>query len=462
MGPRDRVDDNNREKTRSMTATPVAASPSFEDATFRKVAFRLVPYLFLLYVIAFLDRVNVSYAKLQMSGDLGFSEAVYGFGAGLFFIGYFFLEVPSNLILERVGARMWIARILIVWGLISAAFMFVKTPMQFYVLRFLLGMGEAGFFPGIILYLTYWFPAHRRARMVATFMTAIPVSGVIGGPLSGWIMKSLAGVNGLSGWQWLFVLEALPALVFGFVTMWYLDSGPRTAKWLAPQERDLVAEQIEQERRAKQDLGGHSHFLDSVRDYKVWVLALIYFSNVIAFYGVSLFLPQLIKEMGITDLVQNGLISAIPWAVAAVAMVVNGRHSDKTFERRWHVAVPGILAGVGLIIAAYVGTSSIVIAMAALSVTCAGSLCISPVFWSLPTAFLTGTAAAGSIALINSFGALGGMPGPWLVGVVKDMTGSPANALYILACFFFLCAILTVTVFKAQASGPRPVSAALA
>lgn len=443
-----------------MNAAQAVAPPSFEDATFRKVALRLVPYLFLLYVIAFLDRINVSYAKLQMSGDLGFSEAVYGFGAGMFFIGYFFLEVPSNLILERVGARWWIARILIVWGLLSAAFMFVQTPMQFYVLRFLLGLGEAGFFPGIILYLTYWFPAHRRARVVATFMTAIPISGVIGGPLSGWIMKSLAGVGGLAGWQWMFLLEGLPAVVFGFVTMWYLDNGPRTAKWLAPQERDLVVEQVEQERRATDALGGHSRFRDSVRDWKVWVLALIYFSNVIAFFGVSMFLPQFIKEMGVTDVFHNGLVSAIPWAVAAVAMVLNGRHSDKTFERRWHVAVPGILAGVGLIVAAYVGNSSIVIAMAALSVTCAGSLSISPVFWSLPTAFLTGTAAAGSIALINSFGALGGMPGPWLVGVVKDMTGSPANALYILACFFFLCAILTVTVFKAQASGPRPVSAA--
>ncbi len=439
-----------------MSASTAAAAPSeFETATYRKIAWRIVPYVFLLYVIAFLDRVNVSYAKLQMSSDLGFSETVYGFGAGMFFIGYFFLEIPSNLILHRVGARVWIARILIVWGIISVSFMFVRTPMQFYVMRFLLGMGEAGFFPGIILYLTYWFPAHRRARMTATFMTAIAISGVIGGPLSGWIMKSLAGVHGLPGWQWLFLLEGLPAVIFGVVTLFYLDNGPRSARWLTEEQKQLVGRQIEEEASRKDAAGGHARFVDSAKDYRVWVLALIYFSNVIAFYGVILFLPQLIKEMGVTDVLHNGLISAIPWAVAAVAMVLNGRHSDKMLERRWHVAVPAILAGIGLIVAAYVGSSPAIVAMTALTVTTAGSLCVSPVFWSLPTSFLRGSAAAGSIGLINSFGALGGMPGPWLVGFVKDLTGSPANALYILAGFFFLCAMLTVTVFKAEPASLR-------
>ena len=331
--------------------------------------------------------------------------------------------------------------------------------MQFYVMRLLLGMAEAGFFPGIILYLTYWFPAHRRARMVATFMTAIAISGVIGGPLSGWIMKSLAGAHGWAGWQWLFLLEGLPAVIFGFVTMWYLDNGPRTARWLTAEDKAIVIRQIEEERAHKDARGGHRHFLASVKDYKIWLLALIYFSNVIAFYGVILFLPQLIKEMGVTDVLHNGLVSAIPWAVAAVAMVLNGRHSDRTLERRWHVAVPGILAGIGLSVAAYVGSSPAVVAMIALTVTTAGSLCISPVFWSLPTSFLSGTAAAGSIALINSFGALGGMPGPWLVGVVKDLTGSPANALYILAGFFFLVPVLVLTVFKPERTAPVRKSA---
>jgi nitrate/nitrite transporter NarK len=263
-------------------------------------------------------------------------------------------------------------------------------------------------------------------------------------------MKAMAGVHGLPGWQWLFLLEGVPAVIFGFVTMVYLDNRPESARWLTEAQRALVARQIEQERQHKDAIGGHAHFLAAARDYRVWVLALIYFSNVIAFYGVILFLPQMIKEMGVTDVFQNGLVSAIPWAVAAVAMVVNGRHSDKMLERRWHVAVPATLAGIGLIVAAYVGPSSPILALAMLSVTTAGSLCVSPVFWSLTTAFLSGTAAAGSIGLINSFGALGGMPGPWLVGFVKDLTGSPANALYILAGFFFLCAALTVTVFKAK------------
>ncbi len=434
-----------------MSSNEVAAPrDALETGAYKKIAWRLVPFLFLLYVIAFLDRVNVSYAKLQMSADLGFSETVYGFGAGLFFIGYFTLEIPSNLILDRVGAKLWIARILIVWGLISSAFMFVNTPMQFYVMRFLLGVGEAGFFPGIILYLTYWFPGHRRARMVATFMTAIAISGVIGGPLSGLIMKSLAGVHGLAGWQWLFLLEGLPAVVMGVVTIFYLDNGPRSAKWLTEEQKELVVRQIAEDRESKRVPGSHDRFIDSAKDYKIWVLALIYFCNVIAFYGVSFFLPQLIKEMGVTDVLTNGLISAIPWAVAAVAMVLNGRHSDRMLERRWHVAIPAICAGIGLAVAAYVGASPAIVAMIALTVTTAGSLCISPVFWSLPTAFLSGSAAAGSIALINSFGALGGFFGPYLVGFVKDLTGSPANALYILSGFFFLCAALVLGVFNAS------------
>jgi len=432
----------------------VNAEPSaFVTSTYRKIGWRIVPFLFLLYVIAFLDRVNVSYAKLTMSDDLGFSETVYGLGAGMFFIGYFVLEIPSNLILEKVGARWWIARILVVWGIISSAFMFVNTPTQFYVMRFLLGVGEAGFFPGIILYLTYWFPGHRRARMTALFMTAIAISGVIGGPVSGAIMKTFDGVHGLTGWQWLFLLEGLPAVVFGFVTLAYLDNGPKTAKWLTEEEKTLVATELETERIEKQAMGGHARFLDSVKDWKVWILVLIYFSNVIGFYGVSFFMPQLIKEMGVTDLFINGLVSAIPWAVAAVAMVLNARHSDKTLERRWHIAIPGICAGLGLMIAAWVGPSPAIIAMIALTVTTAGSLCISPTFWSLPTAFLSGSAAAGSIALINSFGALGGFFGPYLVGFVKDLTGKPTNALYILAGFFFLVAVLAVGVLKAP---PKP------
>jgi nitrate/nitrite transporter NarK len=291
--------------------------------------------------------------------------------------------------------------------------------------------------------------------MTALFMTAIAISGVVGGPLSGGIMKLFAGVQGLTGWQWLFLLEGLPAVVFGVLTIAWLDNGPKTAKWLTDDEKALVARELEAERSDKQAIGGHARFRDSVKDGKVWILVLIYFSNVIAFYGVSFFMPQLIKEMGVTDLFMNGLVSAIPWAVAAVAMVLNARHSDRTLERRWHIAIPGIAAGLGLVAAAWIGSSPAVLAMIALSVTTAGSLCISPTFWSLPTSFLSGTAAAGSIALINSFGALGGFFGPYLVGFVKDLTGKPTNALYILAGFFFLVAVLAVGVLKAP---PKPAN----
>ncbi len=418
------------------------------DVTYRRIAWRIVPFLFLLYVIAFLDRVNVSYAKLQMSADLGFSETVYGLGAGLFFIGYFFLEIPSNFALERFGARRWIARILVLWGVISAAFMFVRTPGEFYALRLLLGVGEAGFFPGIILYLTYWFPAQRRAHMTALFMSAIAVSGVIGGPMSGWIMQSMAGLNGWKGWQWLFLIEALPAVVFGFVTWFYLDDSPTKARWLSDAEKALVARDIAAEVDEKTRGGGHAHFSASLRDGRVWSLVLVYFCQIVGFYGVSFFLPQLIKDMGVTDLVMNGLVSAIPWGAAAVAMVVNARHSDRTLERRWHIAIPAVVSGVGLAIVAALGTGQTVLSMAVLTVTCAAALCISPTFWSLTTSIVSGAAAAGSIALINSFGALGGFVGPYLIGILKDWTGHPTKALYGLVLFYFAAAAIVLFAFR--------------
>ena len=327
-----------------MNATIAASNtPEFEQATYQKLFWRLIPFLFLLYIIAFLDRVNVSFAKLQMGQDLGFSESVYAMGAGIFFIGYFLFEVPSNLILNRVGAKIWIARIMILWGIISAAFMYVRpistwlgveTATGFNILRFLLGVGEAGFFPGIILYLTYWFPAEYRARMVARFMMAIAIAGVVGSPLSGGIMQYMNGLNGWAGWQWLFLLEGIPAVLAGFAVLYYLDNGPNEAKWLNGQERAMVVRRLEQDNKKKMDVGGHHSFAASLKDYKVWVLALMYFSEVVGFYGVTFFLPQLVKEMGVVGEFNNGLVSAIPWIFAAIAMVWNGQHSDKTMERR--------------------------------------------------------------------------------------------------------------------------------
>lgn len=436
----------------------------FEQAIYNKLFWRLIPFLFLLYVVAFLDRVNVSFAKLQMGKDLGFSETIYAAGAGWFFIGYFFFEVPSNLILNKVGARLWIARILIIWGIISAAFMYVQpisawlgveTATGFNAMRFLLGAGEAGFFPGIILYLTYWFPSEYRARMVALFMTAVAIAGVIGSPLSGAIMQYMAGLNGWAGWQWLFVLEGLPAIVLGVVTILYLDNSPQQANWLAPQEKAFVIERLGEDLMRKSAAGGHHNFSASLKDYKVWVLAAIYFSVVVGFYGVTFFLPQLVKEMGVKGEFNNGLISAIPWLVAAIAMSLNGRHSDKNMERRWHVAIPALIAAVGLVITGFAGKSQPLISMIGLTMTTAGCLSVTSCFWSLPTAFLTGTAAAGGIALINSFGNLGGYYGPKWIGVIKDKLGDPANALFILSAFLVLCAALTLTVFKPQSVNLR-------
>ena len=444
-------------------------SPEFEQATYKKLFWRLIPFLFLLYVIAFLDRVNVSFAKLQMGTDLGFSETVYAAGAGMFFIGYFFFEVPSNLILNKVGAKIWIARIMIVWGFISASFMYVKpisawlgveTATGFNILRFLLGVGEAGFFPGIILYLTYWFPSEYRVRMVAMFMTAIAIAGVLGSPISGAIMQYMNGMNGWAGWQWLFLLEGIPAVLLGFIVLWYLDNGPNEAKWLNDRERAMITQRLDEDIKQKMDGGGHHNFLESLKDYRVWVLALIYFSEVVGFYGVIFFLPQLVKEMGVVGEFNNGLVSAIPWFFAAIAMVLNGQHSDKTMERRWHIAIPALIAAAGLVITGLAGKEHLVISMIAITMTCAGCLAVVSCFWSLPTAILTGSAAAGGIALINSFGNLGGYYGPKWIGVIKDKLGDPADALFILAGFLVLCAILTVTVFKPiPATSPRPAAA---
>ena len=444
-------------------------SPEFEQATYKKLFWRLIPFLFLLYVIAFLDRVNVSFAKLQMGTDLGFSETVYAAGAGMFFIGYFLFEVPSNLILNKVGAKIWIARIMILWGFISASFMYVKpisvwlgveTATGFNILRFLLGVGEAGFFPGIILYLTYWFPSEYRVRMVAMFMTAIAIAGVVGSPVSGAIMQYMNGMNGWAGWQWLFLLEGIPSVLLGFVVLWYLDNGPNEAKWLNDRERAMITQRLDEDIKQKMDGGGHHNFLESLKDYRVWVLALIYFSEVVGFYGVIFFLPQLVKEMGVVGEFNNGLVSAIPWFFAAIAMVLNGQHSDKTMERRWHIAIPALIAAVGLVITGFAGKEHLVISMMGITMTCAGCLAVVSCFWSLPTAILTGSAAAGGIALINSFGNLGGYYGPKWIGVIKDKLGDPANALFILAGFLVLCAVLTLTVFKAkQVSALPPVAA---
>jgi D-galactonate transporter len=399
--------------------------------------------LFLCYVASYLDRVNVGFAKLQMLNDLKFSETVYGLGAGIFFIGYFIFEIPSNMILHRVGARLWIARIMITWGIISGAMIFVDSPTTFYVMRFLLGVAEAGFFPGVILYLTYWYPAHRRGKMTALFMTGVPISGVIGGPLSGWIMKAMPGVHGLAGWQWMFILEAIPSLLLGVFVIFYLKDRIRGADWLSEAEKQLLEAQIQAESSQKQEASLGQMFANP----RVWLMALIYFCFVMGLYGVSFWLPTIIKATGVTDTFNIGLLTAIPYASAAIAMILIGHSADSRRERRWHVAIPALLGSVGLILST-VYDHNTVLAMSALTLATIGIITVLPLFWSLPTAFLGGAAAAAGIALINSLGNLAGFVSPYLVGWLKDQTQSTNSGMFVLAASLVLGALLTLSVPK--------------
>jgi D-galactonate transporter len=414
---------------------------AFEEATYRKVSWRLIPLLLICYVIAYLDRVNVGFAKLQMLNDLGFSDLIYATGAGIFFIGYFFFEVPSNIILHKVGARVWIGRIMITWGILSACMMFVTTPTSFYVLRFLLGVAEAGFFPGIILYLTYWYPSNRRGHITSLFMTGIPLSGVIGGPLSGGIMTLFDGYNGWAGWQWMFLLEGLPAVALGVVVFVFLDDRISRAKWLTEEERALLEKNIASEASEKQE----ESILKIFSSGRVWLLATIYFSFVMGIYGVSFWLPTIIKAMGIGDPLQVGMMSAIPYGFAVFAMILVGRSADRHRERRWHVAIPAMLGAVGLVLSV-IWADNTVLAMAALTLATSGILCTLPLFWSLPTAFLAGTGAAAGIAMINSLGNLSGFVSPYAVGWLKELTSSTNAGMYLLSGVLMVGALLTLMV----------------
>jgi MFS family permease len=416
--------------SRAMAAAPRYRSDvDLEARAYNKVTSRLLPFLVVCYVIAYLDRVNIGFARLQMLEDLGFTETIYGLGAGIFFIGYFLFEVPSNLILHRVGARLWIGRIMITWGLVSALFMFTTTPAVFYLLRFLLGVAEAGFFPGIILYLTYWYPSERRVRMVALFMTAVPIAGVVGGPLSGWIMQSLDGTQGWRGWQWLFLLEAVPALLAGIAVMLYLDNGVRSARWLTDEEKDFLERRLAEDRAA---LTAHPSLASLFRDRRIWLLCAIYFCYVMGHYGLTFWMPVLVQAAGVSGTFRIGLMTAIPYGLAIVAMMMIGRQADARRERRWHTAVPMIAGAIGLVLSAAAGTHTAV-ALAGLAVASAGIFGSGPVFWALPTAFLGGTAAAAGIATINSIGNLAGFVSPYIVGWLTDLSRSTEAGMFAVA-----------------------------
>jgi ACS family tartrate transporter-like MFS transporter len=405
-----------------------AAKSELETSTIRTISWRLIPFLVLAYFFSYLDRVNLGFAALTMNAELKFSPTIFAWGAGIFFIGYFIFEVPSNLALEKFGASRWIARIMVTWGIISALMSLVSGELSFYVLRFLLGVAEAGFFPGIILYLTYWYPAEYRARFLAAFAIAVPVSTVIGAPVSG-LLLGLDGAMGLKGWQWLFIIEGVPSVLLGIVTWFYLTDRPERADWLTAEQKAWLASKLNAETAAKQ-AAKHLTLGEALSSPKVILLSLSYFGFVGALYGMQFWLPQIVKAFGLTN-AQTGFVTAIPYVFGTVAMILWARHSDASRERVLHVGAPLLLTALAL--AASSTISDPTMTMMVLTVAAIGVFCTFGTFWTLPTAWLSGTAAAGAIALINSIGNLAGFGGPYLIGWVKEATGNTSTGLLVLA-----------------------------
>jgi MFS family permease len=426
--------------------TMTAGSPGVEAGAYAKVDHRLLPFLFLCYILAYLDRVNVGFAKLQMLQDLSLSDAAFGAGAGIFFVGYFLFEVPSNLLLKKIGARTWIARIMVSWGVLSAAMMWVKSEWSFYLLRFLVGAAEAGFFPGIIYYLTLWYPSRLRSRRIAWFVSAIAVSGVLGNPISGLIMDSFSGVLGLAGWQWLFLAEGLPSILVGVWVWFYLDNGITQARWLNEEEKTVLTHNLDLEERQK-----HQHrLLDAFRSGRVYALCAIYFTLMIGLYGISFWLPSIVKDMGVQGYLNVGLITAIPYVVAVVGMIFLSRSSDRTGERRLHYVFNVIAGGLGFALSA-VFRGYPVLAIFFLAIGTLGVIGSMPVFWPVPSIFLADTAAAAGIGIVNSVGNLGGYIGPNIPVWIKGFSEEPSASLYVIAAALFLSALIA---FIAMPAGP--------
>jgi MFS family permease len=417
----------------------VAPSDTQHRDLYRKVTFRLITLFCLCYFAAYLDRVNIGLAKLQMLDALKFGDAVYGLGAGLFFVGYVLFEVPSNLILQRVGAKFWIARIMITWGLLSGATMFVHTPVQFYIVRFLLGVAEAGFLPGVLLYLTQWYPDARRARIVALFMVGLPMSSMIGSPLSGWIMRFFDGAHGLGGWQWLFLLEALPSVLLGFAVLRWLPNTIESAKWLTDEEKKTLRAELAEE------VSDHkSHKLsEAFTNPKVWSLGLIDLCVLLGLYAVSFWLPTILRDTGVTDSYHIGWLMVIPNAAAVVGTLICGSSSDRARERRWHIVVPFAVAAVALVVAGAT-TPSTAMTVLLFSLVNAGAAAAMPVVWALPSTFLRGTAAAGGIAFACSIANVGGFGSTYLIGYLRETFHSQSAGLYAFAAFILFGCVLAL------------------
>ena len=429
--------------------SPPFGAPASLDGAYRRITWRLLPFLMVLWILSWIDRVNIGFAKLQMLSDLKFSETVYGIGAGIFFIGYFICEVPSNLLLEYIGARKTIARITFLWGICCVAMMFVTTPAFFYVLRFFLGVFEAGFYPGVILFLTYWYPTERRAKVFGLFMSASALAGVIGGPLAGGILTGMNGVNGWAGWQWVFLLEGIPSILAGVVTLLYLTDRPSKAGWLTPEERALVEADLARDAAA---LGPREHrILASLKDIRVWQCIAIFFCIVTANSALTFFGPSVVREAGFTDPLTVGWIMSAAYLCGGAGMILNGRHSDRTGEARMHCGVPALIGSLAIAAVGFLIPSSPVLAMLALAVAIVGTMSAIPVFWQIPGRFLAGSAAAAGIALINSVANLAGFGAPTAMGYLREHTGSVSAGLWLVAAFEF-ATLLLILLFVPPAS----------
>lgn len=446
--------------THSIDAAADAADTALpgDDALYRKIAVRVVPFLFVCYVVSFLDRINIGFAQLQMKHDLGFSDAMYGLGAAVFYVGYVLCEVPSNMLLARFGARRTFARIMLLWGIASVGTMFVKTPAHFYLLRFALGVFEAGFFPGIVLYLTYWFPGPRRAAILSIFFAGVAVAGVLGGLFSGWLMRDMAGTLGLAGWQWMFAIEGLPALILGVLSLTWLVDGPREAAWLTHDEKARVAQALGRERGgALHDAHSRGALVQALRTPRVYLLAFIYFSLTCASLTLNFWMPLMIRDFGITDIVSISLYTAVPNALGIVGLIAIARHSDRTGERRGHFAFCTIAGAMALVLLTAHWPSF----AAMLAILCCATILIFaalPIFWTMPSRCLSQAAAAPGIALVSSIGITSGIVSPWAIGQIKMHTGSMDDALYVLAGLLVAsgCAVL-LTMKDAAGCVPRRV-----
>jgi D-galactonate transporter len=423
-----------------------------EKALVRKMAWRVLPFLLLTYLICLIDRLNVGFAALTMNQDLGFTATVYGWGAGLFFFGYFLGEVPSNLIMSKIGARIWFARIMISWGIFAVAMGFIGGDVGFFVIRFLLGIAEAGFFPGVIYYLTLWFPAQYRGRIFGLFLIISPLNNTIAAPLAGFILNAFDGAMGYPGWRWLFIAEGIPAVVLAFVTLRVVIDRPDNAAWLTAEEKAHLRKTLAREAVSRTETR-HLSLWQTLAHPKVLLFAVVYTALAIGIYGIALWMPQIIKGMGLQNPLKIGLIMAVPYLIATICMVLWSRHSDRTGERVWHCAGPLALASAGLACSAYV--SSPLLAMISLTFAAIGLYCSQPVFWAMPTGYLTGVAAAGGIAFINSIGNLGGFVGPFAVGWLKDHFGGFQAGLIFLSLCLLIGSVVAVIVGR---SVPRPIA----